>query len=50
MTIEELSIVATDQENFSHDGEVLLQDKEGNFYIPSGCRYDTDTKKLVIEM
>lgn len=50
MTIEDLATVATDNESFSKDGEVLIQDKEGSFYVPTGCRYDEQEKRLVIEL
>lgn len=50
MTIEELSTIATDDENFSREGNVVVVTKEGNVCEPSNCRYDITAQRLVIEL
>jgi hypothetical protein len=47
MTIEDLSIIATDQENFSHEGQVVVTDNEKIFEVVS-AHYDANSKHLVI--
>lgn len=50
MTIEELSMIATDEENFSRDGNVVIKTSEGDVYEPKGCHYDKEAQRLVIEL
>lgn len=49
MTIEDLSIVATDQENFSLEGTVVV--KLGDvLHEPTSFSYNEQTKQLIIEI
>lgn len=56
MTIEELSLKATDKENFSLDGEVVVQmspEHDSDVkprYAVRGAFYDEQKKELVIEV
>jgi len=50
MTIEDLSIVATDNENFSRRGNVVIITPEGDVYEPKGARYEETTERLLIEL
>lgn len=49
MTIEELATIATDNENFSHEGNVVIKDREGNVYEPANCYYEEEAQRLVIQ-
>ncbi len=49
MTIEELANEATDTENFSHDGNVVVF-TGGETHPVKGAWYDAEKKELVINL
>lgn len=50
MTIEELSQVATDNENFSREGTVAVRDKSGQVLEVRSASYNLATKQLILEV